>query len=62
MGGKSSKSKGAGGNVKITEIPIEEEMPDLKNDVFNDKIFEIRMARDAIKRKIVDRSPDDGKS
>jgi len=46
----------------VAEIDKTKDLIDYKNETFNDTVYEIFAAREKIKSRIVERSPDDLKS
>ena len=57
---RKDKANVADGNAKLIELPDIE--VDLGNDKFNDTAADIRHARDAIRKRIIENSPNDAKS
>ena len=51
-----------GTDVTVAEVDKTKDLIDYKNETFNDIVYEIFAAREKIKSKIVEKSPDDLKS
>ena len=58
----SAKTAATGKEVTVAEIDKTMELIDYKNETFNDVVYEIFAAREKIKGKIVERSPEDTQS